>query len=756
LAQREIKGLSIFARLLITSLGVVLLVASVLTTVFYVYSKRSLEQRTMEDLAQQFEAIDYRLRFELQEHLLNDLQVLASNPSIDDFLMSSPLEKEIVAHGVERLFLETMKFVHSYESVYFVNAEGKETVRVDWSGRVREFRDVSQDALFKSIRSGAPGSIHFEIPKRNEGGRVTFSIGIHKIDPDIGQFGGSVIIKYNYDKFFQHVSNVQIFGENPIWVFDVNGQILHQPEKNQASFDPRPYFTDALQTESRVLQQKEGMLMYRDFSLLPGKPLFRLAISIPTSLILGDIRELSRFIIVVILVSIVAISFIAYYLAGFFSRPIVGLAHAASRLAKGDLSTRVRTISTGEFGLLVNSFNKMAEDLEKTTVSRDYVDDIIGSMRDALIVTSGDGTINRMNTAACFLLGCDEKDFLGQPIDRVILDEPGEETSLLSRVLEGSSISAIERTYLTKSGRKVPVLFSASVMREPDGEVRAIVCMAQDISDRKRDEEKLKSYSYELQEINEDLKNFAYIVSHDLRAPLVNIKGFSDELSRALGEIGPYFQRHLTLLDQTEQEKVTPIMQQDIPDAIKYIGSSVNRMDGIINSVLKLSRAGRRKLAPEKVMVKELVQNIGQSLAHQIGSRSINVTIRDLPDVVTDRTALEQIFGNLLDNAVKYLEPTRAGEIEISSEQRSSEIVFQVRDNGRGIADEDISRAFEIFRRVGPQDVPGEGLGLAYVKTIVRLLGGRIWCVSELGVGTTFSFSLPLSSQLLESQVKSL
>jgi PAS domain S-box-containing protein len=428
--------------------------------------------------------------------------------------------------------------------------------------------------------------------------------------------------------------------------------------------------------------------------------------------------------------------------------PISELGYAAERLAKGDLSTQVKIQAAGEVGMLVDSFNKMAGDLEKTTVSRDYVDDIIGTMRDTLIVTSRDGTITRVNMAACFLLGYHEAELLGQPVSRVLMDEPGEKIPLLHRVVDASSINAIERTYLAKSGKKVPVLFSASVMRDLSGEVRSIVCMAQDMSDRKRYEEKLKTYSEELGEINEELKNFAYIVSHDLRAPLVNIKGFSDELERALREIGPCFQKHFTLLDQTDREKLGPVLQTDIPQALTFISSSVSRMDSIINSVLKLSRAGRRKIMPEPVIVKELVQTVVNSLAHQIGSRSVAVTVRDLPDVVTDRTALEQIFGNLLDNAVKYLDTGRAGEIEISAEQNSPEVVFHVRDNGRGMAKEDIPRAFEIFRRVGAQDVPGEGMGLAYVKTVVRLLGGRIWCESEPGAGTTFSFSLPVNVEV--------
>src|SRR4030067_941515 len=119
------------------------------------------------------------------------------------------------------------------------------------------------------------------------------------------------------------------------------------------------------------------------------------------------------------------------------------------------------------------------------------------------------------------------------------------------------------------------------------------------------------------------------------------------------------------------------------------------------------------------------------------------VTIGPLPDLVVDKTAAEQIFGNLLDNALKYLEPSRPGKIEVTAEQNAGETIVPIRDNGRGIAKEDAQKVFELFRRVGKQDVPGEGMGLTYVKTLVRRLGGSIWCESEPGVGSAFSFTIP-------------
>ena len=165
-------------------------------------------------------------------------------------------------------------------------------------------------------------------------------------------------------------------------------------------------------------------------------------------------------------------------------------------------------------------------------------------------------------------------------------------------------------------------------------------------------------------------------------------------------------------------------------------------MDHYINALLKLSRLGRRELVLEQVDMEALTRATLETLAYQIEQRQIRVTVGPLPLVMADRTAMEQIMSNLLNNAVIYLEPGRAGEIEISGEHNTEETLLRVRDNGRGIAPEDMDKVFAPFRRAGKQDVPGEGMGLAYVQTLVRRHGGRIWCESELGVGTTFTFAL--------------
>ena len=246
----------------------------------------------------------------------------------------------------------------------------------------------------------------------------------------------------------------------------------------------------------------------------------------------------------------------------------------------------------------------------------------------------------------------------------------------------------------------------------------------------------------ELERANDEVRQFAYIVSHDLRAPLVNLKGFTYELSSALELLGSALEAVLPKLEETQRQTVSALLDEDVPEAVGFIESSVTRMDGFINAVLTLSRLGRRELTFEPVDMNAVVEETLRSLAHQTEERQTTATVGPLPEVVADQTSMEQIMGNLLTNAVLYLDPERPGVIEVTGERGEEQTTFRVRDNGRGIAAEDMPKVFAPFRRAGSQDAPGEGMGLAYVQTLVRRHGGGIGYESTPGVGTTFTFTL--------------
>lgn len=257
-------------------------------------------------------------------------------------------------------------------------------------------------------------------------------------------------------------------------------------------------------------------------------------------------------------------------------------------------------------------------------------------------------------------------------------------------------------------------------------------------------EERVRERAGDLARANEEIQRFAYIVSHDLRSPLVNVMGFTSELEAGLAAIRAFMERVPVNDDDLVVREARAAVDEDMPEAIGFIRSSTGKMDNLINAILKLSREGHRTLTPERIDMASLLEAAADSVRHRLSEKDGEITVEQLlPDVGSDRLALEQIFGNLVDNAVKYLDPARPGRIVIRGRETRTGVEYEVEDNGRGIAPEDHDRVFELFRRSGAQDVAGEGIGLSHVRALVRRLGGEITLQSSLGKGTIFRVRLP-------------
>lgn len=263
----------------------------------------------------------------------------------------------------------------------------------------------------------------------------------------------------------------------------------------------------------------------------------------------------------------------------------------------------------------------------------------------------------------------------------------------------------------------------------------------------------------DLREANDEIQRFAYIVSHDLRSPLVNIMGFTSELEELGGDIF----RRIGSLAQIPADGPPPApgapgemalegtdkqLSEDFSEALGFIKTSIAKMDRLISAILNLTREGRREFLPVKIDTGELIEAIVSTLAHQAAEAQAEIRLEPLPNVVSDRLALEQIFSNLIDNAIKYLKRGVPGEIRIRGRTKLGYAIFEISDNGRGIDPKDHQRIFDLFRRAGTQDKPGQGIGLAHVRALVRRLGGTMSVSSELNAGSTFTITLPIAWNL--------
>ncbi len=257
--------------------------------------------------------------------------------------------------------------------------------------------------------------------------------------------------------------------------------------------------------------------------------------------------------------------------------------------------------------------------------------------------------------------------------------------------------------------------------------------------------EELTVTNRELSQKSDENEMFVYSVSHDLRSPLVNLQGFGKELGMAMVELKTVFAEGE--IPVRERDQALDILEHGMAEPIRFIQTAVTRLSAIIDALLRLSRAGRVEYQRTLIDVQAIVMRVVDATQSVMAQKGAQIVIAPgLPPVWADPTAVEQIFGNLIGNALNYLDPKRPGQIEISAEPiqpDSGLVTFRVRDNGLGIPDAYLAKIFSIFQRVHGNIAPGEGIGLALVRRMVERHGGRIWVESAENEGSSFFIALP-------------
>jgi light-regulated signal transduction histidine kinase (bacteriophytochrome) len=284
-----------------------------------------------------------------------------------------------------------------------------------------------------------------------------------------------------------------------------------------------------------------------------------------------------------------------------------------------------------------------------------------------------------------------------------------------------------------KDGTILPVLLSATAIKDNDGKIIMTRTTIIDHTERKQYENKilklnsvLQEHGYNLEYANKELEAFSYSVSHDLRAPLRAINGFSRIL----------LEKHNNGLDQ-EGQKI-----------LEIVCNNADQMRLLIDDLLRLSRTSRQELTYARIDMQALFISLIDETKQNFPDRTLALKVNSLPEAFGDLALLKQVISNLLSNAVKFSGKKEVSEIEIGSITGDVTLIFFVKDNGIGFDMKYAPELFGVFRRLhNADDYEGTGVGLALVKRIIDKHGGKVWAESEPGKGAIFSFSLPKSKE---------
>jgi PAS domain S-box-containing protein len=437
-------------------------------------------------------------------------------------------------------------------------------------------------------------------------------------------------------------------------------------------------------------------------------------------------------------VTLPAALLLAFLLVGHLSRPLHDLMAATERLAQGDLSTVAPVRSRDEIGLLAETFNAMTGQLSasmaEVRLSEERLRTLINGTPDIVCFKDGQGRWLEANNSHLALFQLNEVDYRGHSDAELAEFSPFYRDTFLrceatdERAWTVGGLTRGDETIRLPGGEtKVYDMIKAPVFA-PDGSRRGLVVLGRDITARRRAETDLQRLNDELEArvaertarleaANRELESFSYSVSHDLRAPLRGIDGFSQALLEDYG----------------------PSLDPQASEYLERVRASAQRMGELINSLLRLSRITRSEIHCTLVDLSALFSAQAAELSAQDAPRSVDWRIQPDLQVEADADLLRIVVENLLSNAWKFTRRQDEAIITIGQEAGA----FFVRDNGVGFDPAYAQKLFGAFQRLHTAaEFEGVGVGLATVQRIIHRHGGRIWAVSELGRGATFYFTL--------------
>jgi PAS domain S-box-containing protein len=504
-SETELKGFSIFHKLLITHLGVGIIIAIAAAGEFYLVEQTTIKAEIGSQFSHALESSIAYFDNIYTSRIKDDLRLIEQSPSFNGFLASQKESILLTKSLAEQQFLHfTQRTNGVYLSARFVDSKGKERIITSGNKRLRDYVSLdsfpSSDilhskicALFGRLKSEAIGSILLEGPFKYDD-KITFVVGISKSEPEVGGFAGAVIFHCDLKDYFDHLSGYVFFNEHEAVVYTLNDKLLFAPGQNATLVSQHPNVPEKDDLVS-AYNVSETVKMGSN-----NQGLFKIVFSIPPTVFHAQLRMIFRSLSIFLGVTFFFVGLLAFVMSKQLSSPLVNLVNSVDRLAKGDLTTRVNVDANGEIGTLVERFNNMVHELGTMSEERRRVEEALrssernleitlNSIGDAVISTDSAGRVVRMNPVAEKLTGWTMVEAVNRPlvevfhIVRELTREPAEDP--VTKVFNlGTVVGLANHTLLiSRDGTEYPIADSGAPIREKeDGPIRGVVLVFRDTS----------------------------------------------------------------------------------------------------------------------------------------------------------------------------------------------------------------------------------------------------------------------------------
>ena len=727
-----------------------------ITEDFQVYSRDSTLQKMVSESNREFDKLE-----DVQNYIDKIDSEWAS-------IQITNLLHEITNNEISRELMEKIEFhehnLH-YKAIGEVLVTNKYGATIASTGKTSDYKQSDEQWWQKAKENG----LYVHEAEFDDSACMYATVIAIKIEDKGGNFTGVLKVVSDITKTINTIKKTaasQKYHIAQIKLLTKDGRIIYDTDDEFKQFDfitNEKFFSQMKDDSGYFLKKSEEYELDRgeDELMAYAKSQDRnnmglgwiIAIEYHTEELFAPVKNLRNMIAGASLILTISAIAIGLLISTSISQSIKELVQGASIIGKGNLTHKVNIKNKDELGELAGAFNTMTENLRKATVSHDILKLEITERKKAeealqenserlkaifdtvqagiFLIHSNDHVIIDTNQVAAEMIGIPKEQIIGRKCHKFVCPEENGNCPVSDM---NQDMNNSERILLTANGKEIPILKTVTPVRfnGKDYLLESFI----DITERKRTEKELQNLNDKLLQSNQQLQEFTYVASHDLREPIRKISSFGEMLA----------------------ESIADKLSDDDKENLNYMINGAERMQQMIEALLAYSRVTTKGVASERVDLNETIEQLKTlELSVKLEETGGSISVPEpLPQVFVDPVQIRQLLQNLIANALKYHKKDTAPQITIRAKTRNHSMVkVEMQDNGIGIKKEQLKNAFIMFRRLNPSsEYEGTGIGLAVCKRIVERHGGQIGIESTFGEGSTFWFTIPAAGRAVTQKTE--